>query len=519
MKASHSSSDPLKRLGRKKLRALGRKHKIKNVKRKSAAALRRALRRAGVQPEQIQSSAQKGAHQLKSNVLDPETARRQAELKAYQEHRFRYLYAPSRFAHTGTHAEYLLEKDEELNLPDFYQENDLKILPVDPWQYYLYWDFDAATLAIVQKNLAWEETFILRSYDVTAIAFDGTNAHSSWDAVCHPLVREWYINSPIHDCHVCVELGILREDGFLPLIRSNTVYIPPAGVSSIRRDIFGTFQPRPLDAVTMITETPAETVASPSTPSHSEASTRVAEFFFQPFVPTPVRLDPRPQPRNRIDFATVPRYLPEQMVPWPATPTPALPVSQTHDIDSGIIEPQAGAGAENQADAIWQKGALTSWSESEQADLARSAGAEVIRQTLDLPASLAVRWFSELPDELSPLIFEQWITDPYDQAMFVSYSVWPWEMTEYLPLGASDQIMRKFLGASLFSWFRPGGSERMVRWERFPGASEGARWLRPPGASERAWSGALQPPTVREGSVWHIWPQRPINYSGRGLFV
>ncbi|PIQ28988.1 hypothetical protein COW36_18690 [bacterium (Candidatus Blackallbacteria) CG17_big_fil_post_rev_8_21_14_2_50_48_46] len=510
-KNENSPSDPLKKMGRKKLRHLARKHKIKNPHLKSPAALRRAIRRAEAREQGVEIK-QKPSSKTQAELADE---RRQAELKAYQEHRFRYLYAPSRFAHTGTHEEYLLEKDEELNLPDFYTENEIKILPVDPWQYYLYWDFDTATLEKVKQYLAWEETFVLRSYDVTSIAFDGSNAHSSWDAICHPLIREWYINSPVHDRHVCVELGVMLEDGFVPLLRSNTVYIAPAGVSPIRRDLFAKFIPQPsAPAVIAVPPVRPQIAARPMAP-------QMAEAFFQPFTPTPVLLHPRPEPKRMLDFATAPRFIPENLMPpsEPARPVPAPVQPVQAPVTWPVSEPSTPAAEPVLVpETVWQSREAR-WSEAEDAEAARAAGRESIRQSLGVPEGTEIRWFSELPAELSPIIFEQWITDPYDQAMFVSYSIWPWEMTEYLPLGASDWTLRKFLGASLFSWFTPGGSERMLRWQQFPGASEGSRWLRPVGASERSWSGSLQPPAAREGSAWHAWPQRPLNYSGRGLFA
>jgi hypothetical protein len=533
MKNENSASDPLRRLGRKKLRNLARKRKVKNAHLKSPAALRRAVRRAEKRSQEagLQTPAQtKSTQKTQEQIL---AERRQAEILAYQEHRLRYLYAPSRFAHTGTHEEYLLEKDEELNLPDYYSEDQLRVLPVDPWQYYLYWDFDAETLESVKKYLAQEATFVLRSYDVTSIAFDGKNALSSWDTVCHPLVREWYISSPLQDRHICVELGIANTiKGFVPFLRSNTTYIPPAGVSSVRRDLFAQFVPHESALLqnqqSLLQKSAAQ---SPKLPvAEKTESSRVVDAFFQPFVPSPVLLNPRPQPQQALSAATAPHFTPRNLVPLTdfAAPQPRFQqqrsdlLAQPNDTDFEIFSQAAKQEPLSEdhgyLESSWEHREAR-WSENQDEAAAQAAGRESIQQSLGLAEGTEVRWFSELPAELSPIIFQEWITDPYDQAMFVSYSIWPWEMTEYLPLGASDWAQRKFLGASLFSWFRPAGSERMVRWQQFPGASEGRRWLRPIGASERAWSGSLQPPALREGSAWSAWPQRPLNYSGRGLFV
>ncbi|MGE3726635.1 MAG: DUF4912 domain-containing protein [Candidatus Sericytochromatia bacterium] len=524
MKNENAPSDPLRGLGRKKLRNLARKNKVKNAHLKSPAALRRAIRRAEKRTQEGHSPSLAKTKSREELLAE----RRKAELQAYQEHRLRYLYAPSQFAHTGTHEEFLLEKDDELNLPDFYNENQLRLLPVDPWQYYLYWDFAPETLESVKKHLAEESVFVLRSYDITSIAFDGSNAHGSWDAICHPLIREWYISSPVHDRHVCVELGVLNPlKGFLPLLRSNTTYIPPAGVSPVRRDLFAQFMPQAVDLPRPNQPAQRQPAAPPVTETPAVKS-QVADAFFLPFVPTPHLLNPRPEPQHVLDYATVPRFIPQNIVPISQVAVPAPQAGRQEQLAELTPPPAPVLGSEADTDGpsydngyqetTWQQREAR-WSEALDAESAQNAGRESIRQSLGIPQGTEIRWFSELPSELTPMIFEQWITDPYDQAMFVSYSIWPWEMSEYLPLGASDWVQRKFLGASLFSWFRPAGSERMVRWQQFPGASEGARWLRPVGASERAWSGSNQPPGQREGSVWHLWPQRPLNYSGRGLFA
>lgn len=529
MKNENAPSDPLRGLGRKKLRNLARKNKIKNAHLKSPASLRRAIRRAEKQTQPGMSHPTTQAKSREELLVE----RRKAELQAYQEHRLRYLYAPSQFAHTGTHEEFLLEKDEELNLPDYYNENQLRLLPVDPWQYYLYWDFDTETLEAVKEHLAEEAVFVLRSYDITSIAFDGSNAHGSWDIVCHPLIREWYISSPVHDRHVCAELGILDSlDGFTPLLRSNTTYIPPASVSPVRRDLFAQFIPQA--ATTQAEKQPAAVAPALAPPVPTDEApplqAQVADAFFLPFVPTPHLLNPRPEPQRVLDYATVPRFIPQNVVPVSQAHVPPPQAGRQENLPemppppAPLLWPQAETASRSETpengylETTWQQREAR-WSEQLDAENAQNAGQESIRQSLGIPQGTEIRWFSELPSELTPMLFEQWITDPYDQAMFVSYSIWPWEMSEYLPLGASDWVQRKFLGASLFSWFRPAGSERMVRWQQFPGASEGARWLRPVGASERAWSGSNQPPAQREGSVWHLWPQRPLNYSGRGLFA
>lgn len=524
MKNKRSFLEFLKSLDRKQLRDLAKKKRIRKIRLKSPAALRRAIWRAEIR--KAQTEARKVAAIYKQRITQEADARYQEALKAYQEHRFRYLYAPSRFVHMGIHEEYLLEKDEDLQLPDFYLENELRLLPVDPWQYYVYWDFEPVLLEKVKAYLAQGVLFVLRSYDVTSIVFNGTNAHSSWDTVCHPLVREWYINSPVHDRHICVELGIMDDNGFSPLLRSNTVYIPSATVSPVRSDRFGQFLPHQ-EAATVVTgsqtllSNPSQDVTYSSQPI-TQMSQQIANIFFRPYLPTPMRLEPRPQPR-RIVADSVIHHTPENLVPPVFQPVP-LPGKQISTQDSILTAVQASPLdisaasplAQAESEVLWHQ---EQWSEIQDRGATNPKRDQEIIQFLGLMPGTEIRWFSEFPAEFSPLVFEQWITDPYDRMMFISYSIWPWEVTEYLPLGASDWTLRKFLGASLFSWYRPGGSERMLRWHSFPGASEGRYWLRPVGASERVWSGSVQPPVWREGNAWYAWPQSPRNPSGQGLFA
>src|SRR3982751_3556263 len=91
--------DPLRRLSKKALRRLASQYKIKHFYRKSPASLRRAIRRAiereALPPELAGQPMSKAA--LTLNAEEMAEQRRQAELKAYEEHRLRYLFMPSRY--------------------------------------------------------------------------------------------------------------------------------------------------------------------------------------------------------------------------------------------------------------------------------------------------------------------------------------------------------------------------------------------------------------------------------------
>lgn len=528
---SATGSDALRGLSKKALRRLARQHKIKHFYRKSPASLRRALRRnmarSAAVGQQPAPSAAPGltlpASKLPTKPLSAEERaeqRQREELKAYEEHRLRYLHTPSRFLHKATHEEFLLEKDEEIELPDFYQEDELVALPIDPYRFYVYWDFAEETLFDVRSWLAEDTPFVLRIHDVTSLVFNGRNAHHSWQVPCHPLVREWYLDAPVNGRNLLVELGVMLADGFWKVLSARPIFVPPASVSEVRLDRFGEFQPEQLrrQDLSKIELQPIqpESLTAPQRPETS------AKAFFQEYVPTPVQFNPTPPPRQILNTEAAPPplqpwtlpanlqpkerpvfFIPERQRPTPAQapPEPAAPAPMAFELEHAPApEPE------------WQMGVLPEPSEAETLAWIQQEGRRQIQTWLGLPQE--IRWLSDLPAGMSPIFFEQWVTDPYDRAMMISYSIWPWEISEYIPLGASDEIMRRFLGASLFSWTTPGGSERMIWWQQPQGASERKRWLRPQGASEQSWSGALQPQRQQGLNPWYLWPA-PV--SGRGL--
>ncbi|HEY9839505.1 MAG TPA: DUF4912 domain-containing protein [Candidatus Obscuribacterales bacterium] len=514
MKASHPD-DPLRRLGKKALRRLAQQYKIKHFYRKSPASLRRAIRRAQERQQLLPD-----ARAAKSAALSPEELadqRHAAEIKAYEEHRLRYLFMPSRFVHKGTHQEYLLEKDEELDLPDFYQEDELVALPIDPYRFYVYWDFAEETLYDVRSWLAEENPFLMRIYDVSELVFNGSNAHNSWEAPCHPLVREWYLNAPVNGRDLIVELGVRQATGFRSILRSNTIYVPPASVSSITGDIFAHFVPsqagEPLKPLTPGQE--ERPIPKPDTSAH---------LFFQEYIPSPVKYNPPPPPKTILSREA--HFTPAEQHPVhaPAHPAPAAQVPRPQPgplaVPPTVQQPSFEAPPEHWPDPppadVRHDGPIgieTEWNEQDVISYLSEGGSATLNEWLGLPHE--IRWLSDMPMGMSPIFFEHWIDDPYDRALMISYAIWPWELTEYMPLGASDWIARKFLGASLFSWYMPGGSERMRWWQGPAGASESSRWQRPLGASEVSWSGAMQPSGRPQRNAWYLWPVTP---SGQGRF-
>lgn len=558
--------DPLRALGSRVLRQIARHLKIKHYYRKSPSKLRRAIHRVcerqhgpqalealtqlvqrfqGEPPAtEPQTGLQAAVEALRTPLAlsplkkplkniqaleDQIEARRAAERKAIEEHRLRYLFSPSQFVHKGTHDEYILEKDEDIELPDYYAEQELVALPIDPYRYYVYWDFDTPLQAEVESLMKQApDVFMLKVSDVTGIQYTGDNALAvSWEP-CNPLIKEWYLNTNWHDRHVCVELGHRHAKGFKVLLRSNVIHIPPATVSSVRLDRFAEFVPaQPVVTDRIVTETPI--MATSQVPIETAAQELVGAFF-ESYTPTPVQFNPIPPARSSEPLPEAsPRFALTPASTHQATPEPAAPVStpttppvihwRPAPSRAVFLKPPETPKAEPIPEPAPVKGsadAIQGMDTRETEHWLSTTGGQHIQQWLGLPYD--VRWFSDFPAEALPLMFEQWITDPYDQALMISYAIWPWEVTEYLPLGASDWTLQKFLGASLFSWFRPAGSERMIRWQTQPGGSEKVHWLRPQGASEQHWSGSLQPLRAQSVHPWESWPPALSLASGSGYF-
>jgi hypothetical protein len=74
--------------------------------------------------------------------------------------------------------------------------------------------------------------WVLRSYDVSFINFDGTNAHRFFDTGIDLDARSWYLNLASPGTAWCVDLGFILPDGrFVMVVRSNIIALPLDGPS------------------------------------------------------------------------------------------------------------------------------------------------------------------------------------------------------------------------------------------------------------------------------------------------
>ena len=116
------------------------------------------------------------------------------------------------------------------DLPWSYGETELVLMPVDPFSIFAYWDFSSKDWDAVRER---GRPVVLRVYDITMIHFNGTNAHSHFDVLVALESQNWYIPLWTAEKSLCAELGWLEPNGkFRPLVRSNVIETPRAGVST-----------------------------------------------------------------------------------------------------------------------------------------------------------------------------------------------------------------------------------------------------------------------------------------------
>lgn len=124
---------------------------------------------------------------------------------------------------------------EHKELPVRYDE-DLIVLQVrDPWWAHAYWDVRSVTFERLKSELGQDfgkARWTLRSYDISYINFNGSNAHRFFDTPIDVDARNWYLNFGSPGTSWCVDLGLLLPDGkFITVVRSNIIALPLDGPS------------------------------------------------------------------------------------------------------------------------------------------------------------------------------------------------------------------------------------------------------------------------------------------------
>lgn len=123
--------------------------------------------------------------------------------------------------------------DRGKNLPLYYGEDRLVLLPRDPYWLFAYWEISLPTrqrlAAEAPKDYASLD-FVLRVHRFTKNNEDG----SYFDLSITPTADNWYIKAGVPDKQYYVELGCyLPGEGFKAILTSNTVRTPRDSLSEI----------------------------------------------------------------------------------------------------------------------------------------------------------------------------------------------------------------------------------------------------------------------------------------------
>ncbi|MCL2485363.1 MAG: DUF4912 domain-containing protein [Endomicrobia bacterium] len=122
-------------------------------------------------------------------------------------------------------------------LPDSYDETKVVLLPRDPVWIYVYWDISSHTkneFLKKYKDVFDPSSISVRVYDVTDVAFNGSNANRYFDVKVNSNALSWYINVGEFNRSWCVDLGyVLKNGDFVTISRSNSMAMPKHGVSNV----------------------------------------------------------------------------------------------------------------------------------------------------------------------------------------------------------------------------------------------------------------------------------------------
>ncbi|MFH0925877.1 MAG: DUF4912 domain-containing protein [bacterium] len=126
--------------------------------------------------------------------------------------------------------------DDDNDLPKYYDNTRLTLMPRDPYSMYAYWEVASTSLISLQDRFDEEEisekNIILRIYDVTGIDFTGSNANNFFDIEVGVSKGNQYINLWSDNVSYIGEIGVKStSEVFFNLARSNFIHIPRLGCS------------------------------------------------------------------------------------------------------------------------------------------------------------------------------------------------------------------------------------------------------------------------------------------------
>ncbi|MDI6758353.1 MAG: DUF4912 domain-containing protein [Candidatus Omnitrophota bacterium] len=122
-------------------------------------------------------------------------------------------------------------------LPTCYDQDKIVLQVRDLWWLHAYWEVKGSTIERLKnefKDEFYKARRVLRVYDITNTAFNGSNAQRFFDVPVSDYSSNWYIDTGGPGKSWIVDFGLLLSDGrFITIIRSNIVYTPQEGPSLV----------------------------------------------------------------------------------------------------------------------------------------------------------------------------------------------------------------------------------------------------------------------------------------------
>jgi uncharacterized protein len=122
-------------------------------------------------------------------------------------------------------------------LPSTYNVDTLIVMPKNPTTIYLYWELSSERCDFIANNFGvdWKRlTKIIKIYDITAIDFNGANAHREAEIPLPEMTNNWFATNLEPNRSFIAEYGIRTDDcPFFTILRSNPVETPRNSVAQV----------------------------------------------------------------------------------------------------------------------------------------------------------------------------------------------------------------------------------------------------------------------------------------------
>lgn len=129
---------------------------------------------------------------------------------------------------------YRWPKEEKDNRPRHCKNkiDQCTLMVQSPWSLFCYWELSTMKKNALAHHLNDEWCLFekkIRLYDITAIFFNGHNAHRYQEFSLHEGCKQWFFYHLIPNRTYCVDIGVVTKEGsFFPLLRSNPIDTPRA---------------------------------------------------------------------------------------------------------------------------------------------------------------------------------------------------------------------------------------------------------------------------------------------------